>query len=267
MVDKFRKLLGLSVTRPVFIIGTGRSGTHWLANTFVDHSDIDLTVEQQPMFGLSQQIALNPSLQARLLPELITTYEQLVSKSSRDLYMDKSHTNIWIAEDLKIAFPQALFIGIVRGPYATVSSMMRHKGVLQWHERWREFPVPNQFLGITTENVDTYDRMSLASKCAMRWSAHKGKMNNLKAALGPDLLIISYESFQDKTRETTEYLKTFLGLRRAPPIPHVKRGSMQSWKELLSDQDLQDIRKLVHFSPEGLCDHCSASVLNCECDK
>jgi hypothetical protein len=247
LLDKLTELLGLASTRPVFIIGTGRTGTHWLANTFCDHPEIDLTVETQPMFGLSQQIALNPALQKKLFGKLVLNYQGQLKRSSRKLYIDKSHPNIWIAEELKTVFPNALFIGIERNPYATISSMMRHKGVLSWHRRWREFPIPNRFLGITEENADSYATTSLATQCAMRWVAHTNRMEDLRIALGSDLLVISYENFQEKTEDIIRDLEGFLRLRGSLPKPHVKKSSLQSWKTHLSSQDKEDIQRIVHL--------------------
>jgi hypothetical protein len=66
----------------------------------------------------------------------------------KNFYLDKSHPNIWIADKIKEEFPEAKFVGIERNPFATVSSMLKHRGVMKWHRDWKSFPVPNRFLGI-----------------------------------------------------------------------------------------------------------------------
>ena len=111
MIAKLKYILGASTTRPVFVIGTGRSGTHWLGYSLGNHPEVRATVEVEPMFGLSKRMALNPALEGELLGRLIKAYKWQLFKSSPRLYLDKSHPNIWIAEKLKKAFPQALFIG------------------------------------------------------------------------------------------------------------------------------------------------------------
>src|SRR5262245_13442039 len=117
-----------SKRRPVFVVGTGRSGTHWLAYILQRHPEIRMTIEKEPMFGWSTRIALNPELSDRLLWKLILFYRIQFWISAPRHYLDKSHPNIWIAEDLARAFPDALFLGILRDPYGTVASMLRHKG-------------------------------------------------------------------------------------------------------------------------------------------
>lgn len=202
---------------PIFIIGTGRSGTHWLAQSIEAHPDVHATIETEPMFSLSIRMALNPSLEKSLFGKLAEAYRHELSKPG--IYLDKSHPNIWLAEKLKEAFPQSLFVGIQRQEQGTVASMMKHDGVLEWCNRWREFPIPNRFLGITERMADTYDGMPMAARCVTRWAAHRDRMKALKGILGDDLLVILYEGFVRNPQETLDSLHRFLGLRQSCPWP------------------------------------------------
>jgi hypothetical protein len=139
--------------RAAFVIGTGRSGTHWLGQSLGDHPEVRATVEAEPMFWISTQLALDRARDTELFPRLVRAYRKQLLRSVPRLYVDKTHPNIWHAEDLKRALPEALFVGIERNPYATVASMVLHPDVSAWHRRWREFPVPNRFLGITPERA------------------------------------------------------------------------------------------------------------------
>lgn len=250
MLEQLKYILGISTTRPVFVIGTGRSGTHWLGYSLGDHPEIRATVEVQPMFGLSTRMALNSKLEKRLFRRLVLAYKWQLFKSSPRLYLDKTHPNIWIAEKLKKVFPQSLFIGIERNPYGTVASMMKHKGVSAWHKRWREFPIPNHFLGITSELVDTYDNIPFASQCAMRWVAHHNRMNELRNILKDDLLVIYYESFAHNTEKIIYELQQFLGLHSPILIPDVKTDSLEKWKGQLSKEEVKQIQDMVGFPPD-----------------
>ena len=243
--------LSLGATFPVFVIGTGRSGTHWLGYSLGDHPEIRATVEAKPMFGLSTRMALNPTLEERLFRPLVRAYKWQLFKSAPRLYVDKTHPNVWISEKLKVAFPQALFVGIERNPYSTVASMMEHSGVSAWHRRWREFPIPNRFLGITSELANTYDSTPFASQCAMRWLAHHKRMNELKNTLGDALLVISYEAFAHDTENELKKLENFLGLHKPIQIPEIKMESLSKWKRQLSDAELADIQNIVGFTPES----------------
>jgi len=249
MLAQLKYLLGISPTRPVFVIGTGRSGTHWLGYSLGDHPEVRATVEMQPMFRWSTRMALNSKLERKLFGRLVLAYKWQLLKSAPRLYLDKTHPNIWIADKLKKAFPKSLFVGIERNPYATVASMMKHKGVSAWHRRWREFPIPNRFLGITTELAHTYDSIPLASQCAMRWLAHHNRMKELRSILGNDLIVIPYESFANDTETQIHELQQFVGLKIPIPIPDVKTGSLHKWKEQLSDEQINQIESIVGFSP------------------
>ncbi|NER80821.1 MAG: sulfotransferase [Leptolyngbya sp. SIO1D8] len=250
MINNLKVFAGLSKTRPIFVIGTGRSGTHWLGYSLGDHPEVRATIEAQPMFHLSRRMALNPDLESIFLGGLIAAYRWQLLKSSSRLYLDKSHPNIWIAEKLKKFFPKALFVGIERNPYATVASMMKHDGVAAWHRRWREFPIPNRFLGITPELINFYDKIPFAAQCSMRWVAHHKRIQELLNVLGDDLLVISYESFAHNTEQTIHELQQFLGLQQPIPIPDVKTESLDKWKTQLSDKEVRQIEKVVGFAPD-----------------
>jgi hypothetical protein len=252
MKEKLKHLLGISITRPVFVVGTGRSGTHWLGYSLGDHPEVRATVEVRPMFDLSTKMALDPSLEGKLFDNLVRAYRWQLLKSAPRLYLDKTHPNIWLAEKLKAAFPYALFVGIERHPYATVASMMKHSGVSAWHDRWREFPVPNRFLGITAELAARYDTVPRAAQCAIRWAAHRDRMNELRRKLRDSLLVISYETFARDTQRTIRELQFFLGLRRPIPIPEVRLESLRKWENQLSREQIGQIQEIVGFSPESM---------------
>ncbi len=249
-LEKIKYLRGRSATHPVFVIGTGRSGTHWLGYSLGNHPEIRATVEVQPMFELSTRMALNQDLENHLFVKLVRAYKRQLFKSSPKLYLDKTHPNIWLAEKLKEAFPQALFIGIERNPFATVASMMKHKGVSAWHQCWQDFPIPNRFLGITHEIAKGYENIPFASQCAMRWVAHRDKMTELKGVLGNSLMVISYEEFAHNTKGIIFELQQFLGLLNPIPLPIVKIESLEKWKKQLSSDEILQISDIVGFFPD-----------------
>jgi hypothetical protein len=249
MLSTLKYLLGLSRTRPIFIIGTGRSGTHWLGQSLADHPEVRATVEEQPMFDLATKMALNPALEKALFDKLVSAYKWQLLESAPRLYLDKTHPNIWLAEKLKATFRSALFVGIERNAYATVASMLKHSGVSGWHARWREFPVPNRFLGITPKMAKRYDTVPRAAQCAIRWLAHRDRMTTLRLTLGSSLMVISYETFAESTEQTIRQLQHFLGLGTAIPVPHVNRDSLHKWQTQLSVDEVRQIQSIVGCPP------------------
>ncbi len=194
------------------------------------------------MFKWSKHMAVYPNSEASLFPKLRRAYERRIFFCRKKYYVEKNHPNIWTAEKLLAAFPDAKFISIERNPYATIASMINHKRVSEWHHRWKEFPIPNRFLGISDEDAKVYDEIPFARKCAMRWVAHHNRLGDLKPVLGGRLLHIQYEDFASSPDSTIEQLNNFLALDTPLQVPTVKTDSLTKWREELSDSQISEIQ-------------------------
>lgn len=248
--------------RPVFILGCGRSGTHLLANALSAHPSIHATIEAEPMFGLSTALAMDPRLEPVAFAELVHHYRNELGRSPRPVYVDKSHPNLWLADKLQDAFPEGRFLGIERNVFATVASMMKHRGVSAWHFRWKEFPVPNRFLGITDEWAAVYDDLSLAARCALRWRAHKEQMVRIRYALGARIAVLSYEQLVSDAEASLRRLREFLELDAPIPVPAIDRMALTRWSRELSEPDRARICDVVGDwagIPAGEDDRCGRS--------
>lgn len=127
--------------------------------------------------------------------------------------------------------------------------MVKHAGVSAWHKQWAQFPVPNRFLGITTEIASIYDDIPFVSQCAMRWVAHHDRMLELKEILGLALKVIQYEEFAHNTQPMIAELQDFLGLEHPIPVPDVKLASLDKWKTQLSTEDIAKIKEIIGVAP------------------
>lgn len=230
---------------PVFILGNGRSGTHWLGFILDAHPDISVTFEQRPIFGWVTQMALDSRKEPTLLPKLVRRYRLEIAAAAPRIFVDKSHPNLWLAESLAGEFPEARFVGIYRGPQATVASMLKHRRVSEWHDRWSEYPVPNRFLGITEQMANAYDGMPLARRCAIRWQAHLEELRRLDEVLGPRFHLVSYESLHLATASEIQRLGEFLDLRSPIPAPQIRSGSLNRWESELDPETQKQIRDVV----------------------
>lgn len=247
VLSKYRAWRGTHPnSRMVFVVGTGRSGTHWVGEILRQHPDFHVTVEKSTVFDLVRKMALDARTRSSLFPKLIRRYRFEHVRVAPRHYADKSHPNVWFVEELAKVFPHALFVGIQRSVYATVASMLKHRGVLDWHKRWKEFPVPNQFLGITKQNAAEYEAMPLAAKCALRWQVHRTRMEHLKQIMHDKLCVLSYEDLIRDTHRELRRLGGFLQLASPLPEPFVKEQSLDKWRSQLDAKDLQDIDSVVH---------------------
>ena len=240
--------------RKFFILGTGRSGTHWLGFILQAHPDVSILIENRLTFPLATRMALDFGKRKKLLPKLIRRYRIAHALVKPRHLADKCHPNIWLTEELADAFPRALFVGIERNPYATVASMLKHQGDRHWHETWEEFPVPNPFLGITEDNVDEYRELSLIAQCALRWKAHKEKMDALVDMLEERLHVVSYAGLIRNTAAEIEALNGFLGLSTPLVQPElINRDSFDRWQSELSQEEMHEILSItgVHCASDS----------------
>lgn len=235
----------LQLCDPIFIIGTGRSGTHWVANTLSSHPELSVGLEVEPRFGRSKSMALDQTCQKKLLPKVIRNYRFAKYGAFPRRLVDKAHPNIWIAESLATRFPNSLFIGTQRNVYATVASMIRCNPVNAWHYRWREFPVPNPFLGITSEIAPDYESLSNAEKCTLRWLSHRDRMGQLRKTLDHRLLVVDYEKLMDDVHSTLRRISEFLGLKSPLATPPIQTESRSKWREVLSEEDIYRIDSMI----------------------
>lgn len=231
---------------PIFIIANARSGSNFLARTLAAHPNITATIEAEPMFGWVIEMVLSDAAEYAHWPELMAKYRKHKLDCSPKLYLDKSHPNLWLAEKLKIAFPKALFVGIERAPFASVASMLKHQGVMDWFGQWRQYPVPNRFLGITEELADSYDSLEPEQKCALRWLSHKRELRRLRLVIEKDLHIVSYESLLYNTQPVLDSLQSFLQLDTAIAKPeNIDFRPLMKWQTVLTEESTQNILEVI----------------------
>lgn len=230
--------------KKIFVVGTGRSGTHWLGYILESSPEIKMNIEVKPIFPWVTQAAIDTSKRRKLLP-LIRLYYNGVSKLTRKHYADKSHPNLWHIDYLFKNVPNSYFIGIIREPHATVSSMLLHPGVRAWCENWQNFPVPNEFLGITEENKGEYETLPIEAKCTLRWIAHKKRLDQANVKYPNNLLIVDYNKLFEDTEHEIHKINQFLELKKPLPYPQIKSESKNKWKNNLSETQINNINKIL----------------------
>ncbi|MPZ10038.1 MAG: sulfotransferase [Kiloniellaceae bacterium] len=233
----------------IFVLGTGRSGTHWLGDIMSAHPSIAATVEKPPAFTWVVELAMQPEKMDELFPKLVRRYRYEHADVEPRHFLDKSHPSLWIADAIAEAFPEAMFVAIRRDVFGTVNSMLQHEGVMRWIHGWTSFPLPNRFLGITPETAEAYAALPLEGKCAVRWKAHMQQLDRLGKILGPRLLELSYDNLQTDTAAQLERIANFLELGTALPLPNIKRRSLARWREELTATQQSNIEAAVERFP------------------
>ena len=231
--------------RPIFVLGTGRSGTTWVGRILDDHPEVAGSIERPRFFDPSREMALDPPSRQQKLPRLVRLYHYEIARVAPRHFADKSHTNIWIAELLAQQFPDAVFVGVRRSVYGTVASMLRHRGVQRWAENWRKYPLPNRFLGIEVGEGEWYESLDPAARHALRWSSHERRFAELRPILGAQLVELRYEDLQLNPEETLRAVQDAAHLQQPFRAPAAKRESLDRWQNELSSEQIEQIDSIV----------------------
>lgn len=227
----------------IFVIGSGRSGTHLIGRIIGSHPEVDAYIEDERTFTLVTKIATQQVKRGKV-NKLIKTYKKVFSKSEYPIILEKSHPNIWLVEELLEAFPDAKFVGIYRDVYSTVSSMLKHEGVSQWFKVLPQNEV-NPFLGITKENVSDYIKFSIEEKSALRWLSHKEQLEYLAEKYPLSVMNIYYNDLLTDQTEWLTKLSHFLDLSNSFSPEKFNLQSLTKWKQNLSEDQIQLIDRIL----------------------
>jgi hypothetical protein len=227
----------------VFVLGTGRSGTHFLTKCLISHPDLtDLTSGRENPFVFKDvvDIALNNCQNTDKSNRIVEKYQYLMKVAAPRGFVDQSHPNIWLADVIAQAIEQARFIGIIRDPFSVTYSTTQHSGVRNRFGKWQAYPVPNPFLGIDQANKDHYDSLSIAAKSGLRWISHARRLGELKQILKDRLLVIQYEDLCLHGDEVMKRIARFLGITKEFSMPQVTTVSLYK-KNSLMENDTKDV--------------------------
>eukprot|EP00581_Thalassiosira_minuscula_P008824 CAMPEP_0183704982 /NCGR_PEP_ID=MMETSP0737-20130205/2182_1 /TAXON_ID=385413 /ORGANISM="Thalassiosira miniscula, Strain CCMP1093" /LENGTH=356 /DNA_ID=CAMNT_0025932027 /DNA_START=38 /DNA_END=1106 /DNA_ORIENTATION=- len=205
----------------VWVVGNGRTGTNFLGEILLSHSEIGGENERKPEFTLVTNMAVRgPSFdepkRQEHLKRIVSQYknrsEETYSNPDLKYHSDKSHPALFFAEDLHEALPKARMVGMNRCVYPTVASCVRHEGVRRWF-RVIGLDKPNPFLGVTEENLEGFSKYSLPVQCAMRWATHQLEYERVVPLVDPEsLMIMDYRDLLLDPESSLRELQDFLGL-------------------------------------------------------
>lgn len=226
---------------PIFILGCDRSGTCWLGNILQNHPQIQTTIEHPDVFPMVTDLALNPQRNNELYPKIVKFYQEQLEHTAVKYYADKSHPNMWIAKQLSKTFGNALFVGIQREPFGTISSMKKHYSLgVSWHDEWTRYPIPNRFLGIKI--INCYKNLTLVERCILQLKAYNQQMEKIHKILGDKLFLISYENLINHNGMILNALSDFLGLSSPLICKEIKKESLYKWRTNLNQNEINKIR-------------------------
>lgn len=234
----------------IFIVGTGRSGTHLLGRILATNPHIKGRFEEPETFRLITRIAVNQDVKCpfRVYFLKLTLRKKLANilKHSSKHILEKSHPSLWLIDYLVDKFKNVLFIGICRDVLPTVSSMLEHKGVLSWYKK---LPLnrENRFLGITKINKSYFEKLTIEEKCALRWLSHKNELQRMQLKYPDKLFLLKYEDFIQEPKPILSKIASFVGVTDTFELESIHSKAIDKWKLKLSDDQIERIHNIAAY--------------------
>jgi len=235
---------------PIFILGTGRSGTNHLCRSLLDFNNITDYFGGKENSKILKKVAISAIENRQLDNSVIDYYKTQIDTAKNDnkIFLDQCHPNIHHYQQLSTLFKNALFLAIERPIEQIVASMLNHRGVLNWYNRFnnnefKNIQFPNNFFGV--ESTDQLSNLPLHILCAKRALSHKRMSNTL--AKNKNVRLVNFENFvKDKSTEIarvfTKSELEYFGDYNESEFSNIK--TLHKYKTVLSDKQIDEIRNL-----------------------
>lgn len=251
----------------IFIIGLGRSGTHFLGRAIGKHPEVQLLLEESKTFSLVQKVTIFNNSE-KYFNKLLKRYIDINKKSEKPWILEKSHPNIWITEKLIEKFPKSYFFGINRDVYQVLSSMLKHgksqpKSKLQYLKHiiskklypnkpqnvtsWFDLlPMdkPSKFLGINEHNISYYKSLPIEAKIVIRWLSHKYELERLSKKNPNRVFCFDYTNFCLNMDYHLDIIAKITNLDHKRFVEYPNLTSLNKYKTL-SDNQIRIVKETL----------------------
>lgn len=241
--------------KALFIVGTGRSGTHFTCRALAGFQNIVDPHSGRENVPILRSIATSAIHHRDLERKVISYY-----KGMRDqipggrIFLDQHHPNLFFVKELREIFDDALFIFPDRPTVQIVASMMRHRGVQKWYQYAKDstssllprnrVPFPNRFLGLASK--EELFELDIHKLCTWRVIAHKNHMNKL-AQENDFCRLLVYEDLVARQKTAFEALFSDDELAELGDFSVVEESNAESiskYKEVLSSKQIEEIMEI-----------------------
>lgn len=237
----------------VFIVGTGRSGTHFTCRSILGFSNAFDPHNGRECLETLRSVA-QAAIQHKKYPKTVYAYyqKQLSFLEKGKIFVDQHHPNIFFTDVLKEIFESPVFLYPKRDIEQVVASMINHPGVLAWYDyakRNRKLfgfiskaPFPNKFLGL--KDFKLIDELPLHLLCAMRVLVHDHVARELTNSC--NFKVVEYQSlvkdqlgtFNNIFGDQVELFGKFTEVEKS------NLNSLKKYTETLTPKQVEEIRLL-----------------------
>jgi hypothetical protein len=248
--------VGLSggLPRPIFVLGSPRSGTTFLGDCLAATGVVDYHFEPLAIKRANRHVIAGEwsDRRARYLYRLI--YRTLVDTSGRyRCFADKTPRNCFIVDRLARWFPDARFVLINRDGRDVAVSLREKDWYLasppaERHEAGGEACGPHPRPWVPAEEAEAFRTMSDIRRCASVWRHHTAAaLGQLERVEPQRQTAIRYEQLVARPRETAGELAAFLELddeaaqRLERACGEARTGSVGRWRQALCDEEAGEV--------------------------
>ncbi|AFR07536.1 MULTISPECIES: sulfotransferase family protein [Nocardiopsis] len=273
---------GTKVQRPVFVLGAPHSGVPVIARALSRAPGFHLGAGSPGVLNTVYAVARRPSLASEKVAGTASLFREAYAETwhltpltcprcpgpgaripanasaepcehsaEAVRYGDASPDLLYSASALHAAFPDALFVQVIRDGRDVVADMMEDERSLAWLKpsfMKLEHEFPNHFFGLDEEaDLERFTDGSTATKCAMRWRGAVRMSARLRRELGPEqLLTLRYEDVHGGEVKAAGELRRFTGARvSASELLTERAWGVGSWRERLSRSDHGDVHEVA----------------------
>jgi len=230
---------------PIFIIGTGRSGTHFLCSCLNEFEELDDYFSGKESPYMFHEISALTVSQKEIPPYVIGYYKHMQRKVSPKIFLDQTHPNIWNVETLIKEFPNSKFVAISRDVYSVAYSMKLHEGVSKWIKNHMNYPKPNKFLGINIQNENLYiNELTDLQRSVFRWCAHNRRLDDLAGKFPEFVIKVNYQDLHNDMWGEMRRLSKFLQVKEPVSVKEFNASSLHK-KDSFTNQEIAEINSAL----------------------
>lgn len=232
----------------IFIVGTGRSGTHFLCRSLRGFANIDDFMNGEENHSIRVPLTEMALKHQPLSRDIIDYYLTSIKESQNDgkVFLDQLHTNLYHVDQLVNHFPNSLFLATQRPKEQIVASMLNHGGVRKWFKyalKHDDVVFPNKFLGVASrEEIQRTDDHVL---CAKRVDAHNMEIKRILKKYPNKVRIVDFTKL---VLGQHQYFKTLFSeseiqqLGKYTGIETPNRDALFKYKNTLNADKLKEIK-------------------------
>lgn len=199
-------------TRPVFILGSGRSGTDIVAHCLGKAWSVELINEDNPKAFDNWRL------------KSLDTVKGAVNASNATLVLFKPIVETLRANEFLSEFQSAVVVFVVRNPFDAINSMARFFGeshvraVMSWVETdfARQPKAPAEIREFIASHC--HADLSVVDAAGLYWLLYNSAYFFLDLESNSRVTMIRYENLVQKPEETMQEICDFLGMKWSPSM-------------------------------------------------